>query len=142
MKAKAVYEFLPIYGRHIFYSNDLGALRKLVVSYFKPTEISYKSLDEILIDNKLSQGVTIVLNNIDDENHARCFCLYAQKGADINVVVHEAHHLSNYLSVYMGMQLDGINDEPQAYLEGYLVEQYLKHINGYKPKAKPRVRLK
>lgn len=141
-KAKAHYEFLPIYDRCIIYSNDWAELRKTVASYFKESEISFKELDELIKDNKLSQGVAFVLSNIDDETHAIVFCLYVEKNADINVVVHEAHHIANYLLLYMGMQIDGINDEQQAYLEGYLVEQYLKHIDGYKPKSKPRVKIK
>lgn len=45
------------------------------------------------------------------------------------VIAHEVVHLVNRIFLDRGVRLDPVNDEPQAYLTGYLVEQIEKFLN-------------
>ena len=45
MPKKAVYEFLPIYDRHIFYGNDLEKIKEVVLQYFKPDEVDLSFIE-------------------------------------------------------------------------------------------------
>ena len=45
---------------------------------------------------------------------------------DLEMIVHECTHIVNYIYVDTGIQLDRINDEPQAYLTGWVFGEIYK----------------
>jgi len=55
----------------------------------------------------------------------------AIKRADWSIIAHEVVHLVNAIFLICGIELDRINDEPQAYLTGWIIneiELFLKEI--------------
>jgi len=50
--------------------------------------------------------------------------------ADPSVLAHEAVHVVNYLFAHAGVEPDVDNDEPQAYMIGYVVECIWKTLKG------------
>ena len=133
-KAKAVYEYLPIFGRHIFYGNDLTAMYKLLHLYYKDNQIDFEDLGKTVIDYSYTQGLSWQIHSLSNPHKVEAFCMYVRDDVDINVVAHEASHIANFLLIFMGFPVDGIDDEPAAYLTGHLTEQYLIHFRGYKQK--------
>jgi hypothetical protein len=47
----------------------------------------------------------------------------------VSSIVHEVVHVKNYICLWCGAELDMENDEPEAYLTGYLFEQIYEFIN-------------
>ena len=48
----------------------------------------------------------------------------------VSIIAHEADHITSFIFKRVGIKLDLDNDEPHAYLLGYLVEQIYKiYIN-------------
>lgn len=48
-----------------------------------------------------------------------------------SVIAHEALHLMSYIMKNRGIQYDSDNDEPQAYLLGFIVEFLTKELKAY-----------
>lgn len=53
----------------------------------------------------------------------------AFKFIDPDIIAHEAVHVVNYIFDYKCIQLDLINDEPQAYLTGWVFDECYKFLN-------------
>ncbi|RUT68678.1 hypothetical protein D0817_20170 [Flavobacterium cupreum] len=51
-----------------------------------------------------------------------------EKNIQYDIIAHEVVHLVNYIFDSHGCQLDSKNDEPQAYLTGYIFNKILKTI--------------
>lgn len=43
--------------------------------------------------------------------------------ADVNTVAHECYHLTNYIAAWYGIEGEAGEDEPAAYIHGWLMEQ-------------------
>ena len=126
-KAKAVYEFLPIYDRHVFYGNDLEEIKAEILLHFKESEV-----DLSLIDHPYAHGLTAPVPAADDDEKIQAFVMYILDSSDIGTVTHEAVHLTNQIFYYLGQELDPLNDEAQAYLTGYLAKVFMEKIRGEK----------
>ena len=125
---KASYVYLPIFTRHIFYGNDIGAIRKLVSKYYKDSELDLDELDDL----GNTEGFVKPVFNPDDDEHIRIFIMYVKDGADLGTVTHESVHLMNQVLLYVGQELDDVNDEVQAYLAGYFTNTFMEEIRGVK----------
>jgi len=53
---------------------------------------------------------------------------------EVNTVVHEAVHVQNRTYEHAGAKLDTKNDEPQAYMLGWIVDEIYKAYSTYKTK--------
>lgn len=62
---------------------------------------------------------------IKDESKYRHYVV-AFESKDNSLIAHEIVHLINYIYVDCGIELDRVNDEPQAYFTGWLFEQIEK----------------
>jgi len=51
---------------------------------------------------------------------------------DHSLIAHEIVHIINYLFLDVGVELDRVNDETQAYLTGYLFKKIKKFIKNSK----------
>jgi len=71
--------------------------------------------------NKLYDAV--VFETIKTGHH-----VIAIKIADWSVIAHETVHLVNSIFLKCGIQLDRVNDEPQAYLTGWIVNEIDKFL--------------
>ena len=132
-KAKAVYEFLPIYERHIFYGNSVDTILKLIKSYFKEAEIDLSLITEM----KTAEGYVAPIMCKKDDEMLKALVMFVREEAAIGTVAHEAVHMVNHVFDYVGQDLCTVNDEAQAYLTGYFVQRFMENIRGEKPtKAK------
>lgn len=50
--------------------------------------------------------------------------MFAQK-RDHGTIAHEAHHVANIILADRGVVASRENDEPQAYLEGWIVKHFI-----------------
>ena len=136
-KAKAVYKFLPIYERHIFYGNDLAEIKRVIGQHFKAEEV-----DLTLIDHEYAHGLTAPVPCLEDDEKIQAFVMYIADSSDIGTVTHEATHMCNQIFFYLGQELDALNDEAQAYLTGYLAKEFMENIRGEKPITRERKKRK
>lgn len=81
--------------------------------------------------------------NVGNDNVGIAFSRTTKKGKskyyfcsvrkyDLEIAVHESVHLCNYIFKDRGIDLDLINDEPQAYLTGWIFKQinnFYKELN-------------
>jgi hypothetical protein len=118
------YELLPIYDRHIIYGDDLKAIKKKLFQFYPSDKIKTEILDR---DDHIN-GLTGIILSKKDDGRILCFIMFVDPDADHGVVAHEATHLVNYIFDYLGQEPDALNDEAQAYLTGYFVKQFCKHI--------------
>jgi len=49
--------------------------------------------------------------------------------SESSIIAHEVTHLKNYIYDDLGIELDRFNDEPEAYLVGWLVKQIDEFLN-------------
>ena len=50
---------------------------------------------------------------------------------DINTLMHEVMHIVMYICMFKGIHPDPANDEPLAYLQGYIAEELFKFREKY-----------
>lgn len=58
-------------------------------------------------------------------------CVLAIKSVDWSVIAHEVVHIVNHIFLQCGIELDRVNDEPQAYLTGWVIneiDKFLKEV--------------
>jgi hypothetical protein len=123
MKAKAHYEFLPIYGRHLFMGNNVVALKNLISQYFKDDEVN---LDEL--DGTSCLGFVCPIHCLKDPERILAFVMYVRPDAGHGTITHETTHLTNQIFSYLGQGLDEDNDEAQAYLAGHLAQVFMEKV--------------
>jgi len=136
-KAKAVYEFLPIYERHVFYGNDLEEIKAEILLHFKESEV-----DLSLVDHPYAHGLTAPVPALDDDEKIQAFIMFIADTSDIGTITHEATHLTNQIFFYLGQELDPLNDEAQAYLAGHLAKVFMEKIRGSKEVVRKRKKRK
>ncbi|WP_347216529.1 hypothetical protein [Chryseobacterium sp.] len=54
--------------------------------------------------------------------------IFVRSKTDVSVIAHEAVHIVNYVFKQAHISLDLDNDEPQAYLMGWVVDKIIKAI--------------
>lgn len=106
MKSKIVP--IPIY---------FGKLIIVKTDNFKEVNKVYKTKAK----NKLYDAV--VFETIKEGHH-----VVAIKVVNWSVIAHETVHLVNNIFLECGIQLDRVNDEPQAYLTGWIINEIDKFL--------------
>ena len=137
MPKKAVYEFLPVYDRHIFYGNDLDEIKRVILKHFKEDEV-----DLSLLEHDYAHGLTAPVPCTKNDEKIHAFVMHIADTSDIGTVTHEAVHMTNQVFFYLGQELDELNDEAQAYLTGHFALRFMTLIRGYKHKSRERKKRK
>ena len=73
------------------------------------------------IESKLYDAVVFEIKDNDEY-------IVAIKKVEWSIIAHEVVHLVNAIFLKCGVELDRHNDEPQAYLTGWIVNEIDKHI--------------
>ena len=141
MAKKAVYHFMPIVDRHLILSNDLDSAVELVKQYFKTDELNIEDLDELSVEFARARGLSVAVDCKKVLEKQHCYIMYIKDVCDLNVISHEATHIANFIMDYIDIPRYD-EDEAQAYLIGYIAEQFMVAIRGYKPKEGALKRLK
>lgn len=58
----------------------------------------------------------------------RCYVLFSND-FDASLIAHESVHVVNFIYESIGAKLDVVNDEPQAYLTGWVFDKIYKTLN-------------
>jgi hypothetical protein len=100
-----------------------GQLRVIIAEDFKEADKKYK----LGIESKLlTGGYESIVGKLDTELHKLFVLIHPD--TTYKIVAHECVHLVNYKFLHLGIELDRINDEPQAYLTGWFFETICKAI--------------
>ena len=65
----------------------------------------------------------------DDDGLLQCFVVFKTGDVSNKIIAHEALHVVSIIFDHIGAKMDLDNDEPQAYLLGWVVEQCDKTLN-------------
>lgn len=82
---------------------------------------------------KLNTLGAFVSTSDDDLGH-ECYTLFIQPDVDHDLIAHEVVHLVNEFYIKRGIKLDLYNDEPQAYLTGWITGEIYKVLKKMKIK--------
>lgn len=102
-----------------------------------------KTIEVPLYFERLKIVVTDTLP--DPEHHSyvlfqkHAIALYIKPNVSAGVIAHESVHIVNYVFKRCHIALDIDNDEAQAYLTGWVVEQITKAVSAYSSKSQPIV---
>ena len=108
-------------------------------------DVIYNITDEQPLTD-YERATAMTLERFDPEGVQNIFLLY-RKTSSINCVAHEVVHGVNFVFKHVGVKLDTDNDEHQAYMTGYLVENVMEQYINFdkllnekcqKPKRKAR----
>lgn len=94
-----------------------GKLTMLLVDDFSELDQSH----DIKIKDELYDAVFFELKDNDEY-------IVAIKKVDLSIVAHEIVHIVNAIFLSCGIELDRRNDEPQAYLTGWIFKQIYNFI--------------
>lgn len=94
-----------------------GKLTIIVTNDWMELDIIYK----IKVDEKLYDAVVFEIKENDEY-------ILAIKKVEWSIIAHEVVHLVNAIFLKCGVELDRQNDEPQAYLTGWIINEIDKHI--------------
>ena len=106
MKSKTI--DIPIY---------FGKLTIIKTDDFKEVNKIYKTKAK----NKLYDAFVFEIKKNDE-------CVVAIKRVNWSIIAHEIVHIVNAIFLKRGIELDRINDEPQAYLTGWIVNEIDKFL--------------
>ena len=133
MAKKAEYYFLPVFDRHVFIGNDAQSIVDLLHKYYDPEKIDVSAL----LDVGAVLGCVCPIMSATDEEQICAFVMLVKDKTGVSTISHESVHLCNYIFSYLGQELDTHNDEAQAYLTGYLAQEFMTRIRGCKLGNKP-----
>lgn len=125
-EVKAVYEYLPIFNRSLFFGDDLLAMQKLASKKLG------SSADVSLMNGvggESNLGLTGTIPKKDSEQILGFF-MHVNADEGVDTVTHEACHIVNFVFDYIGQDLDVVNDEVQAYLLAYIVKRFMVTVRG------------
>lgn len=92
------------------------------------------TVDTSLLDGEeLVLGLTGPIMSTKVKDKVSGYFIYVKDGEDAGTVAHEACHLTNFVFDYISHDLDLVNDEAQAYLLGYLTQQFMEKIRDAEP---------
>ncbi len=63
----------------------------------------------------------------DKENVSQYFMVFHTKHIDHTIIAHEVTHCANWIFFDRGINFDYLNDEPYAYLVGWITEMVYKY---------------
>lgn len=88
--------------------------------YYECTKLNhtYKGLEFKWEEN----AAAMTSNDFYDDNYL-LVVFSADYQVDINTICHEVVHIKNKINDHAGIQHDPDNDEPEAYLSGWIAEQ-------------------
>lgn len=66
---------------------------------------------------------------LENKNHPRHYVVAFTDATHLSNIVHEIVHIKNYIYLACAMNSDVINDEPEAYLSGWLFDQINNFLN-------------
>lgn len=91
---------------------------KLIVIYSKDKQSVVDKYN--LNEAALSCGAFVFVKN-NNRGNLRVYAVFYNK--DLDCIAHESVHIVNHIFDYHFMQLDLKNDEPQAYLTGWVFDK-------------------
>lgn len=94
----------------------------------KLTIVYDKDLSYIEKEFKTGSLVNYGAVTVKDESEFGHY-LVAFESNDNSLIAHEIVHIINYIFLDIGVELDRVNDETQAYLTGWLFEKIYDFIN-------------
>jgi len=94
-----------------------GKLTILLTDDWMELDILYK----IKVDNNLYDAVVFEIKDNDEY-------IVAIKKVEWSIIAHEVVHIVNAIFLNCGIELDRRNDEPQAYLTGWITNEIDKHL--------------
>jgi hypothetical protein len=106
MKEKTIN--IPIY---------FGKLTIILTDYWSKVNLLYNTK----IDSQLYDAVVFEIKDNDEY-------IVAIKKVEWSIIAHEVVHIVNAIFLKCGIELDRHNDEPQAYLTGWIINEIDKHI--------------
>lgn len=83
-------------------------------------------IEKIYGTNSLKDFGAVTLK---DELGYRHYVVAFTDAEHLSNIAHEVVHLKNYISLDCAMELDRYNDEPEAYLTGWLFNEIYKFLN-------------
>jgi len=128
---KAHYSYIEIYNRNVFYGSDIKEILKLAKTYLKGENADYSLITEL----GPALGFVAPTPDKDDDERVYAYVMYVGPGEGLGAICHEATHLTNFIFDYIGQDLDLCNDEAQAYLAGYITDQFCENIRSIKTKT-------
>lgn len=79
-------------------------------------------------DLKIDKGLeALVFRHVQDNGYI-IYVVAFEKGTKDRTIAHEIVHLVNHIFIDRGIDLDRYNDEPQAYLTGFLFSKIKKTL--------------
>lgn len=94
-----------------------GKLTIFLTNDWMELDMIYK----IKVDESLYDAVVFEIKDNDEY-------ILAIKKVEWSIIAHEVVHLVNAIYLKCGIELDRHNDEPQAYLTGWIVNEIDKHL--------------
>jgi hypothetical protein len=89
-----------------------------------------KAIEKLKLDTKgrtnLPEYASITFSERNKKGVSQYFILFKKGTKDHSVIAHEALHVVNWIMSDRGIACDLINDEPQAYLLGWVIKQIYK----------------
>ena len=120
MKSKSIN--IPLYGMrlHLVSTEDFQKDREEInKKYYQ----NFAEEDTFLGFAERRAGHCLVIINL--ERHKKIFKAKWQEEV-IDTISHEAFHTVSFLSIEKGIKPDLNNDEPQAYLQGFITKEIFK----------------
>jgi len=75
-----------------------------------------------------ASGYSGLCYRIYDKNKSLSVVILVRENTTPEIIAHESVHCVNYIYQENGIKLDLMNDEPQAYLLGWIIEQCHKYF--------------
>jgi len=105
----------------------LVAIGSTVLEAVRVVDPNYKSLTG-LSQGQIDECDGLTIKGVDHYTLAICF----PADADINVIVHECVHATNYIIDWYELPLDSQEDELQAYLTSFFVDRVIEALEQHK----------
>jgi hypothetical protein len=103
-----------------------GTLQIVVTDNIKEAELKLKMEP---IDSPISYCSYVISN--PKPNGVSRYTIFIKPDASLNIIVHESLHIVNMIFNERGIKHDTINDEPSAYLLGWVTDQIYNTLNKY-----------
>lgn len=119
MKKFQIYKFDPvIYPRKIWVAT--GGERKDIADHFDDEDGDPYFLSESIKDS--SHAITGSVSDRDTGDYGELVWLHSPADITIGIMAHEADHAANLIFKAIGANVDVTNDEPHAYLVGFITD--------------------
>ncbi|WP_374440543.1 hypothetical protein [Epilithonimonas sp.] len=104
--------------------------KKINIPIYYGTLILIKDEDFTAVNKKYNHNIPESYGAVSFENkEAKNFeYVVVMVNTNISLIAHEAVHICNFIFKNVGIELDRNNDEPQAYLVGWIVDEIEKFL--------------